>query len=401
MNLLLHTLFIDRDYDATMELTQSRVRAYAAVPFILVLATACGGGSGAGYGPSTAPVTSAIRSEADAASSPQAVDMTSLLQGLKKQVVIGTLVDPKNGAGNPYGLTVVPFTSGKLTAGDLLVCNFNAKSGVQGTGTSIVAIHPKPGAKPIHVSADKTLLGCNAIAIGNDDYIWAASMVANDNPVLDTSGNLFQNIKGKPFNQPWGQVFAQPKNAPPAYYATNAGNGSIVRINLGAKFTYDVIATKFPVNHGVPGTALAPSGLAYDASVDTLYFANGKNNTIVAFENVSKIKAGGIVAGKGGTAFTGASAKSARIVFSGKPLNGPISTALLPNHNLIVGNTLDPDGTNLMLEITPNGKLLATRNVDKGPAGALFGIVATGTTDATTKIYFNDDNDNNLQVLQK
>ena len=54
-----------------------------------------------------------------------------------------------------------------------------------------------------------------------------------------------------------------------------------------------------------------------------------------------------------------------------------------------------------MLEITPSGKLLATRNVDKGPAGALFGIVATGTTDANTKIYFNDDNDNNLQVLQK
>jgi hypothetical protein len=54
-----------------------------------------------------------------------------------------------------------------------------------------------------------------------------------------------------------------------------------------------------------------------------------------------------------------------------------------------------------MVEITPAGKLLATRNVDKGAAGALFGIVASGTTDSDTKIYFNDDNDNDLQVLER
>jgi hypothetical protein len=374
----------------------SWIKACAAPAAILALATACAGTSGARFAPSSLPDGA---TNARAGQAPE--DTTSLLKALKKQIVVGSVLDPKNGAGNPYGLTVAPFTSGKLVKGDLVVCNFNAKSGVQGTGKSLVAIHPKAGSKAIQVSADATLLGCDALAIGTDDYVWAAAMVANDNPVLQTSGGLFQNIKGKPFSQPWGQVFAQPKNAPPAYYATNAGNGAIIRINLGATFTYDVIATKFPVNHGVPGTALAPSGLAYDASVDTLYFADGKNNTVVAFKNVSRIKAGGIVAGKGGTAFTGASAKSARVVYSGKPLNGPISTALLPNGNLIVGNTLDPDGKNLMLEITPSGKLLATRNVDHGAAGALFGIVATGTTDANTKIYFNDDNDNNLQVLQR
>ena len=53
--------------------------------------------------------------------------------------------------------------------------------------------------------------------------------------------------------------------------------------------------------------------------------------------------------------------------------------ALLPNHNLVIGNTGNASGTNLMVEITPAGKLLATRNVDKGAAGALFGIVASGT----------------------
>jgi hypothetical protein len=54
-----------------------------------------------------------------------------------------------------------------------------------------------------------------------------------------------------------------------------------------------------------------------------------------------------------------------------------------------------------MLEISPSGKLLDTLNVDTGPAGALFVIVATGTNDNNAKVYFNDDNDNNVQVLER
>jgi hypothetical protein len=41
------------------------------------------------------------------------------------------------------------------------------------------------------------------------------------------------------------------------------------------------------------------------------------------------------------------------------------------------------------------------RNVDTGATGAIFGLVATGTSDADTKVYFNDDNDNNVQVLER
>jgi len=372
----------------------NRAKASAAVPALLLLATACGGAAGTGYTPaSTGPSFARARSAGE--------DTTSLLKLLKKQVVIGSLVDPKNGASNPYGLTVAPVTSGPFTAGDLVVCNFNSKAGVQGAGESIVAIHPAPGSTPVEISADKTLRGCDALALGGDDTIWAAAQVANDNPIIGTNGKLELNIKGKPFDQPWGQVFAQPANGSPAFYETNAGDGSIVRINLSSPFTYDVIGSRFPVNHGAPGTALAPSGLSYDAKHDTLYFADGKDDTVVAFENVSKIPSGGIVSNKAGTAFSGPSAKSARIVYAGKPLNGPISTALLPNGNLIVGNTLDPAGTNLLIEIAANGKLLATRNVDKGASGAIFGIVAAGTSDADTTIYFNDDNDNNLQSLTR
>jgi hypothetical protein len=370
-------------------------QSVAGMAAVAVIASGCSGGSNMPPSSSQSALAQ-IRSSGHSMSP----DM-SFLKKLKKQEVIGSTIDPVNGAQNPYGLTIAPSTNGAFTAGDLVVCNFNGKSNVQGTGKSIIALHPKEGSNPIHVSSDSTLKGCDALALSPDDTIWAAAMVANDNPVLDASGNLIQNIKGKPFKQPWGQVFAQPMSGSPAFYATNAGTGTVVRINLGSKFTYDVIGKGFPVNHGKPGTALAPSGLAYDPSVDTLYFADGQNNTIVAFKNVTNIPNGGIIAKNNGMSFSGPNAKDARIVFSGNPLNGPISTALLPNGNLIVGNTLDPDGKNLLIEIaTASGKLIAVRNVDKGAAGALFGIVVTGTDESDTKIYFNDDNDANVQVLE-
>ncbi|HEX4014733.1 MAG TPA: hypothetical protein VHX17_12725 [Candidatus Cybelea sp.] len=375
-------------------------RAGAARLILAALATTLAV-SACGHNYGVAPATGqAAAPQTNAAGSDVSPDSSSVLKSLKKQVVIGSAVDPDNGAGNPYGLTVAPVTNGDFTKGDLAICNFNAKSNKQGTGESVVALHPKPGSKPLHVSSIKPLKGCDALALGGDDTIWAASMVANDNPIISTTGDLIDNIKGNPFSQPWGQIFATPTSGSPAFYETNAHTGTIVRINLGSSFTYDVIGAGFPVNHGKPGTALAPSGLAYDASSDTLYFVDGMNDTLVAFKDVSSIPDGGIVAQNNGMKFSGPSASDARVVFSGKPLNGPISTALLPNGSIVAGNTLDPDGKNLMVEITPAGKLLDVRNVDKGAAGSIFGMVATGTA-ADTKIYFNDDNDNNLQVLER
>jgi hypothetical protein len=326
---------------------------------------------------------------------------TSILKLLTKQVVIGSTVDPKFGQLNPYGLTVAPSTAGAFTKGDLAVCNFNAKSNVQGTGFTIVALHPAPGSKPTLVSSSKTLLGCAALALSPSDDIWATAFSANDNPVISAAGKLEVNIKGPPFDHPWGQAFAQPASGSPAFYESNAGNGEIIRINLGSTFTYDIIAKGFGVNHGKPGSIFAPSGLTYDPTGDVLYIVDGTDSTVVAFSNVSSIPAGGITVEKGGKTFKGPDAKDAMLVHAGNPLNGPISAALLFNGNLVVGNTGNASGQNLMVEMTPTGKILDVRNLDKGAAGALFGIVATGTSASTTKVYFNDDNDNNLQVLEK
>lgn len=326
----------------------------------------------------------------------------SILKSLKNQVVIGSTIDPKHGQLNPYGLTVAPSTSGKFTAGDLVVCNFNDRENRQGTGFTIVALHPSPGSKPKLVAASaRMLLGCNALALSPGDSIWAASFKSNNNPIFSSSGKFAANINGPPFYHPFGQIFAQPKSGSPAFYETNAATGTVVRINLGSKFTFDVIARGFGINRGRPGSIFAPSGLAYNPNGDILYVVDGATNTVVSLSHVSKIPNNGVMVSKSGKTFSGKSASDAHLLFAGKPLNGPISSALLFNGNLVVGNTGNPTGKNLMVELSPSGHVLDVRNVDKGAAGAIFGMVATGKNPANTKLYFNDDNANNLQVLEQ
>src|SRR5580700_9150626 len=47
---------------------------------------------------------------------------------------------PSNGDVNPYGVAVVPATTGSLVRGNILVSNFNDAQNLQGTGTTIVQI---------------------------------------------------------------------------------------------------------------------------------------------------------------------------------------------------------------------------------------------------------------------
>lgn len=330
-------------------------------------------------------------------------DASSVLGQLNRITTIGSTVDPMNGDQNPYGLDIAKVTSGKFKAGDLAICNFNDKANVQGNGTTVVALSPQPGSKPRRVAQYPSLLGCNALALAPDDTIWAAAFVANDNPVIAPNGQLIDTVSNGPWSGPWGQTFS-PTAGPfgvAAFYVANAGDGSIVRINITKQgaFTFDKIATGFPVNHGVPGSILAPSGLQYDKIHDRLWIVDGTNNMLVAFCHVSSIPAGGIVVH--GKRFSGPSKGNARLVFSGPPLNGPISSTLLFDGHIVLGNTLDPNGKNLLVELTPAGHVLAVKNVDKGIGAALFGIVAVGSNAQNAKLYFNDDNDNTVKVLTK
>lgn len=363
-----------------------------ALSALVLAATGCGGHTGSSGMPPTGMNA--------ATTSDTVISPDSVLKGLKTKMVIGSTIDQTFGQLNPYGLTVAPSTAGLITAGDLVVCNFNAKSNIQGTGFTIVALHPTPGSKPTSVYASKKILrGCNALALAPGNFIWAADFGANDNPIIEPTGKLLMNIKGSFLDRPFGQAYAQPAKGDTAFYESNAGNGTIVRFDV-VKNSEQVIANGFKVNHGKPGSILGPSGLNYNAKNDTLYVVDGTNNAVYAIANVTSVPENCLSLASDGVHFSGCAAKSARVVYMGNPLNGPISSALLYNGNLVIGNTLDPNGKNLMVEITPKGKLLDVKNVDKGAAGSIFGMVATGTSAATTKLYFNDDNNNNLEVLE-
>lgn len=349
---------------------------------------------------------------------------SGVITQLATMTTIGSTVDATNGDNNPYGLAIAPISAGNITAGDLIVCNFNsnASSNASGQGTTIEDLSPTPGAKPVRIAQDASLKGCDALALNpSSDTIWAAAYTANDNPIFKPTGTLVTTLATNfAWQGPWGQVYASPmtstmsgggmygsggttsSSGPNAFYVSQAQNGSIVQVALtSAGFQYNTIATGFPVNLTSQYGILAPAGLSYNATTDTLYIVSSATNSVVAFSAASTIPANGITVSVGMNntlTFTGPAASQAKVVYSGTPLNYPVSSALLYNGDLIVGNT----GDNNMVEINPStGMMVGEKNVDSGNPGAIFGIAATGSSVATQKIFFNDDNSNSVMEISQ
>lgn len=357
---------------------------------------------------------------------------TSVLKTLKKHVTIGSTVDPGNGDVNPYGLTIVGST--------LYVCNFNNSANVQGMGTTIVTLSTKPGSSPQHFATDSTLLGCSALTVTpKSGEIWATGALAKAvdeycfKKACGAIGKLANTVKGKNIARPWGVAWAVPGTDPATYgyaskalYVSDATTGSIILAvycaggSSACATPMTPIVTGFKVNHGQPGSILGPSGLVFDPkncvkigrnnACGTLYVVDGANNTVVAIHNVMNLrKAKSITVGKSGKTFGGPEKSWASLVYSGSPLEGPISAAEFPNGNLVVGNTTEPAGTNSLIEIAKpqcsavpckQSSVVAKVNVDKGAAGAVFGIVVGGSKKSPV-LYFNDDNTNTVDALTK
>ncbi|MBV9723745.1 MAG: hypothetical protein JO299_01100, partial [Gammaproteobacteria bacterium] len=237
---------------------------------------------------------------------------------------IGSTIDPVTHEGNPYGLAIAPVTAGLITAGDLIVCNFNDNGNppVQGHGTTVVGLHPTSGATPYHIAGDAKLQGCNAVTVLPDDSISAAAFTANMNPLVTAAGAINTPFAADSFNGPWGEAFAAANGANPAAIYVSNFDGSIDRIALNgdAQTSFTKIASGF-CGSGSPGAIYAPAGLTYDAAIDTLYIVDTSSNSVVALANVSAIGAGGVVVNGGcntvaspptpAASFSGTSAASA------------------------------------------------------------------------------------------
>jgi hypothetical protein len=336
---------------------------------------------------------------------------------------IGSTLDPTNGDQNPYGLTIAPTTAGLITKGDLIVCNFNNggtnanPGGVQGTGTTIVGLHPAAGSNPYRIAQSASLNGCSALTMLPDDSISAAAWSATANPLVSAAGTV-----GLPFSDtfayPWGEAYVAATSAQPAAIyvanapggASNVNTGTIDRISLDddAQTSFTEIVTGFCTS-GAPGGIFGPSGLTYDASIDTLYIVDTSSASVIAIAGVSAVGKDGVVVNgqcSGTTTptplptFSGPSMTSARVIAHGAPFNTPLSAALLKNGDLVVANadiglSTPSATTNLLIEVSPQlpgGFVGEPLQLDNTTPGALFGLAATVDAAGNQVIYFNDDN---------
>lgn len=330
---------------------------------------------------------------------------------------IGSTIDPISADYNPYGLTLASATSGLITKGDLIVCNFNAGMQTQqGTGTTIVGLHPTTGAMPYRIAQSADLQGCNALAMLSDGSISAAAYTSNENPLVTAAGVVNTPFSADTFAHPWGEAYvAENGTNPAALYVSNV-DGSIDRITLNGdvQSAFTQIASGFCAN-GTPGSIFAPSGLTYDASIDTLYIVDTSSNSVVAFANVSGIGSAGVVvngqcssvmaAPTPAPTFSGPSASAARVIATGGAFFTPLSAALLSNGDLIVADAdinIGSQTPNLVFEISPllpGGFVGQPVQLDTGAPGALFGIVATVDSQGHQIVYFNDDNANAVMMI--
>jgi hypothetical protein len=330
---------------------------------------------------------------------------------------------PSNGDINPYGIAVVPTTTGSLVQGNILVSNFNNSNNLQGTGTTIVQISPSgnfslfaqidannlPGSCPGGIGLTTALVALKSgwVVVGSLPTTdgTAATAQAGCLLVLDSSGNVAETFFGSLINGPWDMAAADGGNNVALFVSnvlngTVAGGGSIVnqgtvvRLNLvvpkgsmPSLQSMTVIGSGFPERTDPAALVIGPTGVGLstgDGGKDggghqVLYVADSLNNRIAAISNPLTRNS------SGGTGTT---------VTKGGSLNDPLGL-IFANGNIVTVN--GDDG--YAVETTPDGhqigKVLLDSSGNPPGAGALFGLVAVGQ-----KLYFVDDAENDLKLFQ-
>ncbi|MGO8890738.1 MAG: hypothetical protein ACLQB1_13760 [Streptosporangiaceae bacterium] len=305
---------------------------------------------------------------------------------------------PAKGDVNPYGLAVVPATAGRLTAGDILVSNFNDKANVQGTGTTIVQVSPG-GQTSLFANVARLPAGMacpggvgltTALGILPGGWVVVGSLPTTKSGalpgldpagcliVLNDQGTVVLTIANKNIVGPWdlavtstatsAQVFVS--NALGGNTSTSngtpvTGNCTVVRLDFTlsaaappALTGTTVVGSGYPWRANKAALVLAPTGLALGHN-GTLYVADTETNTISAIPQA--------------TTRTAAQAATAGLLSAGGALDAPLGMTLAPNGDLIVVNGNNGNA----VEVTPAGRQLTTKTLVKNGAGDLFGIVTT------------------------
>jgi len=331
------------------------------------------------------------------------------------QTVASTV--PKNGDVNPYGVAVVPASTGRLVAGDVLVSNFNNHRNLQGTGTTIVQISPS-GSMSLFAALDPNKLPgpcpggvglTTALAVLHNGWVIVGSLPTKNGTsqtaqagcliVLNSAGVPVKTIAGDPINGPWDMT-ARDGGSSAALFVTNVLNGTVaatpntvdggtvVRINLTSPTSgtpmvtsETVIGDQFPERTDPGALVVGPTGLGLSGS--TLYIADSVGNRIASIPN----------------ALNATAPVSGTTVSSGGAINDPLGLAIAPNGDILTTN----GGDGNLVETTPAGTQVAVKALDSTPAppgpngnGALFGLAITPDQSG---VYYVDDATNTLNLL--
>ncbi|HSY06986.1 MAG TPA: hypothetical protein VK820_00445 [Steroidobacteraceae bacterium] len=349
-----------------------------------------------------------------------------ILQGLKSIKVLGTTV-PGNGDVNPYGMAQVQHTVGKLTAGHILISNFNSVANLQGTGTTIVDMAPD-GTQSLFAGLDaKSLPGAcpgglgltTALVVLNEGWVIVGSLPTSDGTsatakpgcliVLDSMGKPVETLFGSLIRGPWDMT-ARESGGEAQLFVTNVLNGTVaangkvvnegtvVRVDLAVSASsmpslesLTVVGSGFAERTDPAALVIGPTGVALspacggdddgDCSPALLYVADTLNNRITAITHpFDRMSADGP-----GTTLS-----------SGGSLNAPLGLIVVQDG----GHLLTVNGADgFITEITPAGAQVGKRLLDKSGsppgAGALFGLVF----DPAHGIYYVDDATNMLNLL--
>ena len=341
----------------------------------------------------------------------------SFIGGLNTVKTVSSTI-PANGDVNPYGVAIVPKSHGRLTAGDVLVSNFNNAANQQGTGTTIVEISPGGHQRLFATVPSTSVRGgvglTTALVALRSGWVIVGSLPTADGTsatmkpgelfVLDSSGRVREVIKGYGIDGPWDAT-ALDLGSSADLFVSNVLNGivkgqpmtttkgNVVRLNLnltGAvpKVTAStVIANGISVHTDPAALIVGPTGVALSPN-GTLFVADTANSRIARVPDAvfrhTPVNAGA----------------AAATVFANKPhangpLNGPLGLVLTPNGDLLAAN----GGDNNLVELTQGGRLVTVKDVDTTdpPGGALFGLA---TTAYPHQVYFVNDDTNTLNVLR-
>lgn len=306
---------------------------------------------------------------------------TSFLSQLSGIPTFTVFTTPVNNDTNPHGVAIVPRgfpPGGVLSPGDTLVSNFNNSQNLPGTGQTIMRVD-QSGQEQLFFQAT-TAHGFASLAVLKGGFVLVGTVPTVDGTtgtvqpgmllILDRNGNRVGQINDPTMiNGPWSMAVNDQGNLAQVF-VSNVLTGTVVRLDLrvrarGIRVLNTVqIATGYAQASEANALALGPAGLAYDATINTLYVASTADNAIYAISRASK-RFSAVALG--------------RVVYADAGhLRGPLGLVLLPNGNLLTvnGDSVNGDFTqpSQMVEFTPRGEFVAQQSLDVGGQGAGFGL---------------------------